>query len=105
MDQAEADAAAKAGGLVGMGCEEHESKVRARGERAAIKRKNGREGRREARAACKADSGIDTGVGEGKSRRLTKNTEVGTATGVPRLATACGKDGDEEERFLAGLTS
>ena len=44
--ESEAAMQAKTGGLVGMGCEAHEDKARARTERMAEKRKNRQEGKR-----------------------------------------------------------
>jgi hypothetical protein len=44
--ESEAASHAKTGGLVGMGCEAHEDKARARTERMAEKRKNRQEGKR-----------------------------------------------------------
>lgn len=84
MDPGEAEERAKEGGLVGTGCEDHEEKVRARGERLERKRKNGREGRREAKAAKK----------EGKNRAPAIDQDEGMEV-----------EENEEEKFVAGLTA
>lgn len=96
MEKEQAEKEAAEGGLVGKGCEAHEEKVRARGERLAVKRKNMKMGRserkekmRKAEAGEKKSKGND---GNGKGEKGGWNS-------------ALHGEVMDEEMFVAGISS